>query len=851
MKEDVWIPSFCYMCYCPCGIRVHRVDGVVVKIEGDPDCPQNMGRLCAKGNAGIMGLYNPNHVKKPLRRTNPEKGIGVDPKWEEISRKEAMDIIVEKLRKVREDNPNKLMISHFDVGVAPEIQAAWTAAFGMKGLFWTTATWCGAALHLYTYLTNASFHAKMDLDYCNYVLSVGTGHGFMVGCNPNITAQKMADARIRGMKVAVVDPICSIAAAKADEWIPIRPGTDGAMALAMINVLLNELGIYDREFLKKHTNGPYLIKPDGYYVRDKETNKPLVWDVAEGKAKLYDADVKEYAIEGEYKVNGVECWPAFQKLKEHVKKYVPEEVSEITTVPAETMRRVAKEFGEAASIGSKIVIDGVEFPYRPVSNHQYRGTYAHKHGTQTAMAYQLMNLIVGSLYVPGAHCGTNLIGPSSAWEPKEGPDGLILAAKPIVIGSEMYEFLDWEEGRLPDSVDLHPLFPAAWVTPGAYVTAILEAEKFQIPMPEVLLHCRCNIVMTSADKEKTAQALKKIPFIVSFVQEIDETAEFADIVLPEPHYLQRFDPFPNPYYISCSSEEGYWFWGIRQPVVGPMGEEKHWFEVLIEIAERLGFLGDFNELLNAAAELKAPYRLSPNKRYNLEELADVWCKSKFGPEKDLAWFKENGYVKVKRTVKEKYPMPFIKQRIPIYYEHFIKAGEYAKKGWDKLGLPLDDWDYRPLPDWKPCPAYEMKDPKYDLYVVSYTYPFHTFSFTLENPWLCEIGEEHPFLYKVLMNLETGFKKGVRSGDIIKVESTNGSSVEGEVKLSQCIHPEVIAIGGIFGARAKGKPIAKGKGLHFNTLMTLDLEHLDYLSLNWDACVKAKVSIAKKGGSPLS
>src|SRR3972149_224939 len=112
-KEDTWVTSACGMCYSPCGIKVHRVNGVVVKIEGNPDFPHNLGRLCAKGNAAIMTLYDPNRVKAPLKRTNPAKGIGVDPKWVEISWEEALDTIAERLRKTRADDPRRLVMCSF------------------------------------------------------------------------------------------------------------------------------------------------------------------------------------------------------------------------------------------------------------------------------------------------------------------------------------------------------------------------------------------------------------------------------------------------------------------------------------------------------------------------------------------------------------------------------------------------------------------------------------------------------------------------------------------------------------------------------------------------------------------
>ena len=108
-RDDVWIKSACCICFSNCAIRVHRVDGVVVSIEGNPDCPTSLGGLCPKGASGMMLLYDPNRVNVPLKRTNPEKGIGVDPKWVEIGWDEALDTITEKLRKTRAEDPRKLL----------------------------------------------------------------------------------------------------------------------------------------------------------------------------------------------------------------------------------------------------------------------------------------------------------------------------------------------------------------------------------------------------------------------------------------------------------------------------------------------------------------------------------------------------------------------------------------------------------------------------------------------------------------------------------------------------------------------------------------------------------------------
>src|SRR5512136_2738596 len=111
IKEDVWIPTQCGRCYAACAVKVRRVNGVAVKIEGFPESTLgSQGGLCSKGLSGLQVLYDPNRLNKPLRRTNPEKGLHADPGWKEISWEEAVSEIVEKMKRVLEDNPAKIMV---------------------------------------------------------------------------------------------------------------------------------------------------------------------------------------------------------------------------------------------------------------------------------------------------------------------------------------------------------------------------------------------------------------------------------------------------------------------------------------------------------------------------------------------------------------------------------------------------------------------------------------------------------------------------------------------------------------------------------------------------------------------
>ena len=114
VREDVWIPTACDMCYNGCTVKVHRVDGVAVKVEGIPEAGPNHGMTCAKGLSALMNVYSPNRIQHPMVRTNPEKGLDVDPGWKEISWDEALDLMARKLKKAMDKDPRGILVHTFD-----------------------------------------------------------------------------------------------------------------------------------------------------------------------------------------------------------------------------------------------------------------------------------------------------------------------------------------------------------------------------------------------------------------------------------------------------------------------------------------------------------------------------------------------------------------------------------------------------------------------------------------------------------------------------------------------------------------------------------------------------------------
>ncbi|MBI2961344.1 MAG: molybdopterin-dependent oxidoreductase, partial [Betaproteobacteria bacterium] len=220
--DDTWISTSCALCYGSCSILAHRVDGVVVKVEGNPASAAGKGRLCGKGVSGIMSHYDPNRLRVPLKRTNPKKGLAEDPRWKEIGWEEALEEVAAQLRRVRAEDPRKLVIQRTTTVMASLAPLqTFTAAFGTNN---TSAAGgglhCGNAAHQVSGMMHGSWSVVPDFAYCNYAIYFGCSKGHGAGHASTSNMALAADARARGMKMVVVDPMCNFAAAKATEWVP-------------------------------------------------------------------------------------------------------------------------------------------------------------------------------------------------------------------------------------------------------------------------------------------------------------------------------------------------------------------------------------------------------------------------------------------------------------------------------------------------------------------------------------------------------------------------------------------------------------------------------------------------------
>jgi len=845
-QKDYWVYSICSLCYGECAIRVRVLDGKPVAVEGVPESDRGaQGRLCAKGVSAIMDWHNPNRILYPVKRTNPKKGLHEDPKWARISWEEALDIITEKLIAVRKKDPRSVFFG-MTPGPTGGMRATvnymrFMAAYGATHASGGPSVMCGASAHHIGALQYAAWDIIPDYRYCNYVLRCGGNEGWGGGRNASASIRLAAAARERGLKMKVMDPQGFTVASKGEEWIPILPATDIAVFLAIANLIVNQIGVYDKEYIRHKTNGPYLVGPNRLYVRDEQTGKPLLFDEADGKVKTYDdPTLLNPAIRGTYTAQGVECQPVFALVKEHLKQYEPEWASVISTVPAETIRRLARELVDEAKIGSVIEIDGVKVPYRPACVVGYKGLQTHQNSFHQYTAMHLINVLLGNQDVCGGILGsgtTRSLGyPETggfAFAPYGGFEGMLTAgAWPIgwtvwpprkvegpgtrmnfadVLshsGSNIYPFAeDWEE---------------LWRNAGSPF------------VPEFYFTYGSNVVMNIMRPEAIEKFLARIPFACALQPFHNETTEgFCDIVLPESHYLETLDiaaSFGVTYNYPIGMDK--WSFHVRMPVTEPRGEARDLQDVMHDLADRVGIRAAYNAQLDEfytfrkarqqGKNIEIPPILGPGDRPSNIELVDRILTYHFGKKRGLEWFRDNGFMNWDKKPEECYWRWFISARIPIYFESVEHDREETRRRAEQLGFKLN-WDYfTGMTSYFPSIVYTELPPdsEYDLLVISQRDPLMTYRFTAHNPFINQMASLNPYTYSIVMNVETAKKKGIKEGDTICLENRFGDTQTGRVKLSQLVHPKVVAAVGL-GSWARGEPIARGKGINPNALLRQD------------------------------
>jgi anaerobic selenocysteine-containing dehydrogenase len=606
----------CYMCACRCGIRVHLRDGEVRYIDGNPDHPLNKGVICAKGSSGIMKQYSPARLTQPLRRkAGAERGAG---EFEPISWEETFAILTERLGKIRATDPKK-----FALFTGRDQMQALTGLFARQ--FGTPnyaahGGFCSvnmAAGMIYTIGGSFWEFGGPDLDRAKLFVMIGTAEDHH--SNP----MKMALAKFKrdGGRFVSINPVRSGYSAIADEWVPIRPGTDGAFLLAVIHEIIQK-GLYDRDFLVQYSNAGELVNCDaasdefGMFLRtevpEEETcydpQDKLWWDRTTNKPVVTHAEGVDPCLLGEFNLNGTPVKPSFQLLYERVKDYTPEWAEGVTGIPADTIRRLAYEMGVTARD------QRIELPIawtdswgkehdtvtgNPVAFHAMRGLAAHSNGFQTIRALGILMSLLGTIDRPGGFrhkvpfprpippCARTPNHPNAV-QPNKPLDGMALGwpADPddLFVDGEgnpvrIDKAFSWE---YPLSVHgmMHNVITNAWRGDPYKIDTLL------IFMANMAWNSTMNAVgVRKMLNDKDENGDYKIPFIVVADAFQSEMTAFADLILPDTTYLERHDV------MSMLDRPISEFDGpvdsVRIPVVPPKGECKPFQEVLIELGSRL------------------------------------------------------------------------------------------------------------------------------------------------------------------------------------------------------------------------------------------------------------------------
>jgi sulfite dehydrogenase (quinone) subunit SoeA len=607
----------CYMCACRCGIRVTLRDGEVRYIQGNPDHPLNKGILCAKGSSGIMKQYSPARLTKPLRRKQgAERGAN---EFEEISWDEAFTMLEERLAHIRATDPRK-----FALFTGRDQMQALTGLFAKNygtPNYAAHGGFCSvnmAAGMIYTIGGSFWEFGGPDLERAKLFVMIGTAEDH----HSNPLKMELSKFKRHGGKFISINPVRTGYSAIADEWIPIKPGTDGALFLALIHEII-KTGLYDRDFLIQYSNAAELVNLDtrsseeGMFVRFEvpveegcfDPQNKLWWDRDLNKPISTHTPGADPYLLGEFTLDdGTPVKPAFQLLTERVEEYTPEWAEDITGIPAATIRRLAHEMGITARD------ERIELPIawtdvwdnehdtvtgNPVAFHAMRGLAAHSNGFHSIRSLSILMSILGTIDRPGGFRHKAPFPrpiPPCAKTPT-GPEGVQpntpLAGMPLGWPADPDDLFVDDQGE-PVRIDKafsweHPL--AVHGLMHNVITNAWRGDPYRIDTLMIFMaNMAWNSSMNTVDvrqmlNDRDENGEFKIPFLVVCDAFQSEMVAFADLVLPDTTYLERHDVMSmldRP----ISEYDGP-VDSVRIPVVPPKGECKPFQEVLIELGTRL------------------------------------------------------------------------------------------------------------------------------------------------------------------------------------------------------------------------------------------------------------------------
>lgn len=882
------VPTYCYNCVSgPDLLSVKVKDGVATEIgpnfAGVGMHPAD-GKPCVKAYGLIQKTYNPNRVLTPMKRTNPNKGRNENPGFVPISWDEALGLVADKLNDIRarglidELGLPRVAVTFGHGGTPASYMGsfpAYLSAWGMIDYSFGSGQGvkCVHSEHLYGEYWHRAFTVSADTPHAKYVVSFGANVEITGG---PCAAARHAAARVRGARRVQIEPHLSITAGASAEWVPIKPKTDPAFMFAMIHVLLHENARekLDLTFLKDTTSSPYLVGPHGYFLRDPESLKPLLWDSHRNAAVTYDTLGIQPLLEGRVLVTeavevgadderwqhaNVEATTSFSMLVAHMHQYSPEWASGICDVPAEKIRRIANEFLDQACVGQTMEVNGETLPYRPVAVTLGKTVNNGWGAYECCWSRTLLAVLVGALEVPGGTLGTtvrlNKPHDDRHQSVTPGPDGFMLNK---LNPTDKEKWLKKPSGRnahrtlVPLAGNNGPWSQALGPTHLAWMFQKEIPENWHVPSkPEIWFAYRTNPAISFWDTDSVADTIATFPFTVCFAYTPDETNHMADILLPEAGDLESTQlirlgktKFMEQYW----QHQGY---VLRQPAVAPQGDARDFTWIATELARRTNLLEPYNEAINKGAcgvplrTKRHDFSINPKVAHQVDDIWNAVCcaasdELSQGEEvRDLAWFKANGLMTRPYPHIGWYLYPTLKKQqlrfeLP-YQERLMRSGR-------ELGNRLhegniDWWDdqlgeYQALPVWHDFPSlwerelvrqgHKPQDFPFWL-IATKSMQYHAGG-NVGIQLMDELSQNIRGHGGVMLNTSVANKLGIEDGDQLEITSVLGST-QGAAVVVQGIRPDTLVIIGQFGHWAT--PYAKDlKAPTLNSITPMSIELTD-------------------------
>jgi anaerobic selenocysteine-containing dehydrogenase len=745
-----WVASTCQGCTQWCAIQLFMQGGRPTRVRGNPLSKTNHGYVCPRGHLIPQQTYDPDRVKVPMKRTNPAKGRGIDPKFIPISWDEALDTVADKmieLRQAGETHKLVYMRGRYSPTSTDLLYGTLPKIYG-TGNYFSHSAICAEAEKMGPGLTQGFFgYRDYDLEKTNCLV--------VWGCDP-LASNRMVPNAIhrfheivaRGMVIAV-DPRLSNAAAKAHEWLPIKPGTDGALAGAVAHVLLTE-GLWNREFVGDFKEGKNLfvagVTVDEAAFVEKETH---------GLVKWWNLELKDRT-------------PAFGEQE--------------SLIPAAQIVRVARAMGKAAP--KVIVWMGPGAAMMP------RGTYA-------AMAVHALNGLLGSIDVEGG-----------VWQSPSGPP---LAKFPSADKFVDEVAKTGSKGKKLDGRGAKDMPAMMNAKPGSGVVTNNVANGI-LKDPgavKVFISSWSNFNHSATGAERWNQAMAKVPFFVHMVTNPSEMTQFADIVLPSTFNSSEgwsiVTNMGNGFaYASIQQAASKRLFDVKQ-------EETEVMWLLAQKLKARGFanLADYYDTIKDPESGK-----SATTALEFSEFATKFTSAPVWMAKDVlkgdapisGWteFKVKGvFSGPKYTLKKGWGGKFATETKKFeFYSETLKKGllEHAKKFDSSADDILTVCGYTARGDVAFVPHYEA--PKRHGSLEDFPFTFIDYKSRLNRegrsqnlPWYQEFKKVDPGDVSwgdvLKMNPADGARLGLKNGDKVKITSPTGS-IETEVKLWEGVRSGTVA-----------------------------------------------------------